>query len=55
MKQVKSLSNLEFHCLKGMTPSQKAEAKKQIKKFEDAGYPIPWGIIRKATLIKITK
>ena len=45
--QIKSLDNLDYHCLKGLSDNGKSWATIQIKKFKDFGFAVPYGIIRR--------
>ncbi len=47
---IKSVNNTEYHCLKGLSTEGRQWAKAQIKKAEDNGSPVFYGIIRSAAL-----
>jgi len=49
-KQIKSGNYLDQALMKGLNKKQKEWAKMQVKKFEDFGVAIPYGIIRKGAL-----
>ena len=49
-KQIKSGNYLDQALMKGLNKKQKEWANMQVKKFEDFGVAIPYGIIRKCAL-----
>lgn len=50
MKEIKSQSNLEYQCLKGLSENGKKYAKDHIKIYMESEWDIPFGMIRKAAL-----